>query len=100
MKHSNKIYNKITHTFSNGSYYVAINLQQGKTSYSFLKVVGKLNYVNMKKLNTPFISPGKEFQSFDELQEKTKLSVLKSMALIAEVSLDKYIKNNCDVTSL
>ena len=95
-----KDYNKVTHTHANGSFYVGINLQSGKTSYSFMKVVGKLNYVNMKKLNSPFVSPGKQFKSFDELQENTKLSVLKSLALIAEVALNDYIKSNCDVTSL
>ena len=93
-------FNQITHTVANRCFYININLKQGKTEYSFLQVVGKKNYVSMKKLNTPFISPGREFETFDLLQQSIKLPVLKSLALMAEVSLGDYIKMNCDVNSL
>lgn len=67
--------------------YTSVVIKSGKTDYTFQKVVGKINRVSVYKNNTPFLSTGKDFLSFDEAQQHYKNPKLKTMILMAETAL-------------
>lgn len=77
---------------ANGSTYNSVTIETGKTSYSILQVTGKLNYVSVRKLGSPWISPGKQFGSFAEAQSNYKSAVVKTILLMAEESLTGSFK--------
>ena len=80
---------QVSETVANGTSYKAVTITKGKTSWTFLQVVGAFNYVSVRKNHAnPFCNRlGTEFKSFDHAQEKYTDPNLKSMILMAEMAL-------------
>lgn len=80
---------EVGQTIANGSIYKSVIISKGKIKWSFTKVFGKINYVSIRKAYAnPFGMTGKQFESFDQAQENYKSADVKSMILMAEVSLN------------
>jgi hypothetical protein len=75
---------EITSLETNGAKYSSVTISGHKNQYTFTRVAGKYNYVAILKMNNPYKTLGKQFESFDKAQEAYRLPELKTMILLAE----------------
>jgi len=55
----------ISTTIANGSEYKSVSLKANGSTFSFLQVTGKINYVSIRKESSnPFKALGKEFENW------------------------------------
>ncbi len=89
MKNAQMEISEVSQLISNGSVYKTVAISKGKIKWVFTKVFGEINYVSIRKAYAnPFGMTGKDFESFDQAQENYKSADVKSMILMAELSLN------------
>ena len=74
-------------TEANGSFYTSIIVESEKTSYTFTLVIGKHSYLNIVKNNSPYMTAGKNFDSFDAAKKAYKSPLVQLMMVMAENEL-------------
>lgn len=64
---------EIKSVIANGSTYKSIEIKVKGNIFSFMKVSGIYNYINIsKKTNNPFLTAGKEFKTWEEAENAYK----------------------------